>query len=296
MAQGYIVFIIAALAVTVWLISRARQIARRRRLKASPLPPEWREILVRNLPPYTSLPEALQSKLDGYINLFLDAKQFEGCGGQEITDEVRVTVAGQACLLLLGRGSKCYPKLKSVLVYPHTYVAGGKGLFGAQNEERSVRLGESWQTGAVVLAWDSVRGGARNFDDGHNVVLHEFAHQLDQADGVADGTPVLDSLSCYSAWARCLTREYKSFLKRVAKHKPTVIDEYGATNSAEFFATATEAFFEKPVQLHRKRPDLYEELRHYYRIDPLEWEEAEHLNPQLGAAPIRPGTSAKALS
>jgi Mlc titration factor MtfA (ptsG expression regulator) len=270
MMPGLLVIILTLVAV-VWAALHAKRLARRKRLMTAPLPEAWREILVRNLPPYVSIPEGLQARLHGYINVFLDEKRFEGCGGQEITDEVRVTIAGQACLLLLGRGSKCYPKLKSVLVYPHTYVAGGKGLFGAQNEERSVRLGESWQTGAVVLAWDSVRGGALNFHDGHNVVLHEFAHQLDQADGVADGTPVLDNLSCYGAWARCLTREYTSFLKRVSKHKPTVIDEYGATNSAEFFATATEAFFEKPDQLHRKRPDLYEELKHYYHMNPLEW-------------------------
>jgi len=268
---GYLLAIVVAAAV-VWAAVRAKQAARRQRLMVAPLPEEWREILVRNLPPYASLPEALQIRLHGYINVFLDEKQFEGCGEQEITDEVRVTVAAQACLLLIGRNAKCYPKLRSVLVYPHTYVAGGKGLFGAQNEEQSVRLGESWQTGAVVLAWDSVRGGARNFDDGHNVTLHEFAHQLDQADGIADGTPVLENLSCYGSWARCLTREYKSFLKRVSKHKPTVIDEYGATNSAEFFATATEAFFEKPKQLARKRPGLYEELKRYYHMDPLEWE------------------------
>lgn len=271
---GYIVAIVVV-AIVAWAALRAKRLARRKALMAAPFPPEWREILVRNLPPYASLPESVQSKLHGYINVFLDEKRFEGCGGQEITDEVRVTVAAQACLLLVGRDSKCYPKLRSVLVYPHTYVAGGKGLFGAQNEERSVRLGESWQTGAVVLAWDSVRGGARNFDDGHNVTLHEFAHQLDQADGIADGTPVLDNLSCYGSWARCLTHEYHSFQKRVSKHKPTVIDEYGATNSAEFFATATEAFFEKPDQLAQKRPDLYDELKRYYHMDPLEWEEGE---------------------
>jgi hypothetical protein len=257
--------------VVVWAVTRAHRAARRKTLMKAPFPEEWSAILSKNLPPYSSLPGGLLDQLHGYINVFLDEKDFEGCGGQEITDEVRVTIAAQACLLLVGRDSKCYPRLRSVLVYPHTYVGGKGGIFGAGDEQPSARLGESWRTGAVVLSWDSVRGGAANFDDGHNVALHEFAHQLDQEDGAADGTPILRGLSSYRSWARSLTEEYKSFLKRVKAHRKTVIDEYGATNPAEFFATATEAFFEKPEQLAKKRPDLYAELKSYYRIDPTEW-------------------------
>ena len=263
----------AAAGAMVWWVVRTQGAARRKQLMAAGISPEWEAILTRNLPPYAALPTEAQKTLQGYIAVFLDEKQFEGCGGQEITDEVRVTVAAQACLLLIGRkAATCYPKLRSILVYPHTYVAGGKGIFGAQNDAPSTRLGESWQSGAVVLSWNSVTGGARNFDDGHNVVLHEFAHQLDQEDGTADGAPKMESWSSYGAWARCLTGEYRSFLKRVKKHKRTVIDEYGATNAAEFFATATEAFFEKPEQLARKRPELYEELERYYQVDPRQWE------------------------
>jgi len=232
---------------------------------AAPFPEAWSEILTRNLPPYPRLPEALRKQLQGYINVFLAEKHFEGCGGQEITDEVRVTIAAQACLLLIGRDSKCYPKLRSVLVYPHTYVAEAPG------EAPSVRLGESWQSGAVVLSWNSVKGGAANFDDGHNVTLHEFAHQLDQEDGAADGTPILESLSSYRSWAHSLSDEYRSFLERVEAHRKTVLDEYGATNPAEFFAVASETFFEKPEQLMKKRPELFEELQHYYKVDPRDW-------------------------
>lgn len=260
-----------AVALVVWAVIVVDRAARRTRLMKAPFRSEWSAVLTNNLPPYSSLPEDLRDRLHGYINVFLSEKRFEGCGGQEITDEVRVTIAAQACLLLIGRNSRCYPKLRSVLVYPHTYLGGKEGVFVKGGEPQSARLGESWSTGAVVLSWNSVRGGAANFSDGHNVTLHEFAHQIDQEDGVADGTPVLDGISSYRSWARSLSNEYKSFLQQVDAHKKTVIDEYGAENPGEFFATATEAFFEKPEQLAEKHPTLYEELRSYYKIDPSDW-------------------------
>jgi len=244
---------------------------RRRGLMQAPIPEAWRAILVRNLPPYRHLPPDLRDQLHGYLNIFLDEKRFEGCGGLELTDEIRVTIAAQACLLLIGRSGRCYPTLRSVLVYPHTYVAGGRRSLGGDEEPASARLGESWQGGAVVLSWNSVKGGAANFGDGQNVTLHEFAHQLDQADGAADGTPVLGSAARYRSWVRLFSSEYTDFLARVAAHRKTVIDRYGATNPAEFFATASEAFFEKPAQLSRQHPELYEELKGFYRVDPLLW-------------------------
>jgi len=248
-----------------------RRRRRRKRLMRGPFPKAWDAILDQNLPMVARLPADLRHQLLGYMNVFLDEKNFEGCGGQEITEEVRVTIAAQACLLLVGRESRVYPRLKSVLVYPHTYVAGGKGIFGGKYEETSARLGESWQTGAVILSWHSVLGGAVNVEDGHNVTLHEFAHQLDQEDGAADGAPKLEHASSYRSWARCFQREYKEFLGQLDQGKKTVIDAYGATNAAEFFSTATEAFFEKPRQLREKRPELYEELRGYYGVDPESW-------------------------
>lgn len=263
---GFVVLV----GVIVWAVVKSQRKARFDKLMNAPFPEEWHKIMVKNMPVYMQLPENLRDKLHGYINVFLAEKNFEGCGGQEITDEVRVTIAAQACLLLVGRDTKVYPKLYSILVYPHTYVAGGQGAFGG-DDVPSARLGESWQTGAVVLSWDSVKGGARNFDDGQNVTLHEFAHQLDQEDGASDGTPVLDGVSRYSSWAHTLGDGYSTFLERVEKHRKTVIDAYGATNPAEYFATATEAFFEKPEQLHSKCPELYDEIKSYYKLDPMEW-------------------------
>ncbi len=238
---------------------------KRQQALASPFPPAWLEIIRQNLPPYARLAPELQQQLQQYTQEFLYDKSFEGCGGLQLDDEIKVTIAAQASLLLLNRQVRNYPKLFSVLVYPSTYVA--KNDLG----EGSVRLGESWRTGAVVLAWDSVHRGARNFADGHNLVIHEFAHQLDQEDGAGDGAPILAEASCYATWAEVLSREYVRLCKRVDKGKKTVIDSYGATNPAEFFAVASETFFEKPLQLRRKHPELFDELRKFYQVDPTDW-------------------------
>jgi Mlc titration factor MtfA (ptsG expression regulator) len=242
--------------------------ARRRRREAAmrrPFPDAWLEFLEQNLPVYTRLSAACREQLHRYVQWFLAEKRFEGCGGLEVTDEIRVTIAAQACLLLLNRAVACYPRLRVVLVYPGAYVAG------AREGNRSVRLGESWGRGQVVLSWDDVKRGGVNFRDGHNVAMHEFAHQLDQEDGAADGAPILAERSAYSAWARVLSGEFEKLQRRTAKGRKTVMDEYGATNPAEFFAVATETFFEKPKAMRKKHPALYEELRKFYRTDPLEW-------------------------
>jgi hypothetical protein len=246
---------------------------RRRRLALlnKPFPPAWLAILENNLPHYKNLPAGLQRQLRGLIRIFIGEKSFEGCGGLAMTDEIRVTIAAQACLLLLNRETDCYPKLYSVLVYPSTYVVNDPDHSGLEPADSSVRLGESWNHGAVVLAWDSVKKGAVNFQDGHNVAMHEFAHQLDQEDGRSDGAPNLGARSAYSAWSRVLSREYEQLQRENAQGRKNLMDHYGATNPAEFFAVATETFFEKPEQLKRKNPELYQELRGFYKVDPVEW-------------------------
>jgi Mlc titration factor MtfA (ptsG expression regulator) len=239
--------------------------SRRSRALAAPFPAGWLASIRQNIPPYSKLSPEMQQQVQDYTQEFLYDKSFEGCGGLIVDDEIKVTIAAQASLLLLNRKVRCYPRLYSVLVYPSAYVAES-GV-----DEKSVRLGESWQTGAVVLAWDSAHHGAANFADGQNLVIHEFAHQLDQEDGSADGAPILDGSTSYVAWARVLSREYERLRKRVGKGKKTVMDAYGASHPAEFFAVASEAFFEKPRQLRSKHPELYGELQKFYQVDPLEW-------------------------
>jgi len=247
---------------------------------ALPFPSEWAKILREQFVLYNRLSDADRRSLESLIQGFLSRKRFEGCGGLEITNEIRVLVAAQACLLLLHHPSDRYEQLRSILVYPSTYFATDSRRIEGDTvtEEETGRLGESWDHGAVVLAWDAVRHGAANPFDGSNVVFHEFAHQLDQESGQANGAPLLardkkrmDRVAAYSSWAKVLAGEFEEHRRKTAQGRKTVLDEYGASHPAEFFATATEAFFEKPKQMLRHHPDLYRELRQFYGQDPVTW-------------------------
>jgi MtfA peptidase len=253
---------------------------RRNRLKSAPFPPDCTRILEERFPLYARLPEEDRKELQGHVQVFLAEKKFEGCGGLEINDEMKVCIAAQACVLLLHRATDYYPGLRSILVYPSTYVVKTTRHAGAGvvEERHDSRLGEAWHSGAVVLAWDAVHHGTANPDDGHNVVFHEFAHQLDFEDGKPDGTPVLASedrwfrwKSRYRVWARVLSSESEHLRANVEAGEKSVLDDYGATNPAEFFAVATETFFERPFALKQRHPALYEELRAFYRQDPTRW-------------------------
>lgn len=266
--------IVIGASVLLFLVGkRALRNRRIKQLAVKPFPDEWERILKRNVSLYGYLPDALREQLHNDIKVFISEKYFEGLGGLEITDEIRVTIAAEASMLLLNRKNSDYPKLSSILVYPSAYVTRQSTALGGgvYSEGQSVRLGESWQHGSVVLAWDTVRQGAVNSQDGHNVVFHEFAHQLDQEDGIADGAPLLEKRSGYAAWARIMSKEYAQLRSDAEHHKKSVMDKYGAINPAEFFAVATETFFEKPKQLKKKAPDLYAELRSFYNVDPIEW-------------------------
>jgi Mlc titration factor MtfA (ptsG expression regulator) len=239
-----------------WLLSR-------------PFPASWLTILSTALPVYSSLSLEEQSRLRQLIQLFIARKRFYGCCGLTITDEIRVTIAAEACLLLINKGWSVYPKLSSVLVYPTAFRverdqhnSDGTVTFGGNS-----LLGESWSNGRVILSWDDVENGVRDFTDGHNVVLHEFSHQLDAESGSTNGAPPL-SRNSYKSWATVFSANFENLRGRSLHRQETVMDKYGTTNPAEFFAVATETFFEKPHQLYKKRPELYEELSQYYQLDP----------------------------
>jgi MtfA peptidase len=241
-------------------------------IRRRPFPAEWDAQLEARLAPYSTLSADEKSRLQQLIQLFLAKKRFYGCNGLEINDEIRLSIAAQACLLVLNQGWAVYPKLMSILVYPDAFRAEREtqlenGTIAAANHHM---LGESWSNGKVILSWDDVTRGARDFTDGHNVVLHEFAHQLDGQSGSTNGAPPLYRNS-YQSWARVFGENYTDLQERIYKRLPRVMDDYGATNPAEFFAVATEAFFEKPGQLKEHRPDIYEELSKYYNLDPERW-------------------------
>lgn len=244
---------------------------RRRRLDKLPFPAAWSSILRERVPYYVLLSPSEQAELRKLIRVFLAEKKFEGCGGLKMTDEIRVTIAAQACILLLNREHDYYAGLHSVLVYPSSYRAPAKFVdaVGVVHEGDESRLGEAWLRGAIILSWDDVRRDSGDFRDGRNVTLHEFAHQLDQQDGTFDGAPRLEKLAHYRSWARILLQEYRALVQAAERGQETLLDQYGATDPAEFFAVITEAFFESPRALKQKHPELYAELKKFFHQDPL---------------------------
>ncbi|MEI6810102.1 MAG: M90 family metallopeptidase, partial [bacterium] len=266
----FAVLVFIVIAVTIGkpiLKSKRRQL-----LMMQPFPPNLEKILEDKVFIYRHLQPAFKARLKQLINVFLDEKHFEGCDGLVITDEVRVVIAAEACLLMLNGKPHFYPTLSSVLVYPHAYVVNTVERIGQSHvESEEVRAGESWLGGEIVLAWDLVEREAGGLDDGHGVALHEFAHQLDQEDGSADGAPQLGLPSRYTIWARVLGSEFESLKDDVENGRESFLDDYGAKNPAEFFAVATETFFRNPTAMKAERAALYEQLREYYRVDPAEW-------------------------
>jgi Mlc titration factor MtfA (ptsG expression regulator) len=246
----------------------------RRRVRSRPFPKDWLGIIRRDVAFFVRLPAADQSELLGHIQVFLSDKRFEGCGGLEITDKIRVTIAAQACLLLLHRKTDYFPHLVTILVYPSTYmVEERRHVEGPVWEEgRVARLGETGrQMGTMVLAWDGVKSGAVDPSDGKNLVLHEFAHQLDYENYAADGVPALATRRQQLSWRDVMRTEFGSLRAAEETGIPTLLDTYGVTNPAEFFAVATEAFFERPRMLRSRHPKLYAELQSYFQQDPVEY-------------------------
>jgi len=239
---------------------------RRNTLRTAPFPPEWAAILDRNVPYESLLDDNEKIDLRGLVQILLHEKRFEGCAGVEITDEIRVTVAAQACLLLLGGQEDVFPRLRTILVYPDAFLAPSVEHLedGVVVEGMEARAGESWSLGNVVLSWADVLEGAADPGDGYNPVLHEFAHQLDDESGASEGAPSLPDGRSEAEWKRIFTREYRA----LSAGRSSPMDSYGAKSPAEFFAVATETFFERPVELKTAHPDVYDQLRKYYRQDP----------------------------
>jgi hypothetical protein len=249
---------------------------RRRRVLQQPLPVAWRDILEQRLALYPWLAPQERAQLLDLLRIFLDQKQFHGCAGLEVTDEMRVVIAAQACLLLLNRRSAVYPRLQHILVYPGAFLHRGEQLNadGTVSDFAEERLGESWHEGKVILSWDDIEQDLEQPDDGHNVVLHEFAHQLDAESGSENGTPPLLH-NKGSEWVVVMTREYEALGRAAERGQETFFDPYGATAPAEFFAVLTETFFELPHELEHFHPELFAQLLRFYQTDPRRWYPAQ---------------------
>jgi MtfA peptidase len=260
---------IAAGLLLAWGLPRWRL----RRALARPLDATQLGYIERNVVQYAGMPAPLREQLQGLVKRFLHEKTFVGCGGLEVTAEMRVTIAAQACLLLLNRVTSVYPGLHAVLVYPGAFLVPRREVDagGVVTETRQDLLGESWGDGRVILSWDHVQRAGHRPEGAQNVVLHEFAHQLDSESGSTNGAPILGSAASYERWSQTLSRDFELLRRDAYWGHRDVLDPYGASSPAEFFAVATESFFEQPHALAARHPELYGEFMRYFRVDPRDW-------------------------
>lgn len=242
--------------------------------EAAPAP--WRDWLNDGMPLYRRMPSDLRQRLLGLTQIFVREKTYVGCNGLEVTEQMRVLVAAHACVLLLNRPgvphSHLYDDLVSILLYPTSFIVDEhdeeEGIVTLSRNELS---GQAWDTRRIILSWDDVQ---RSSAEPHNVVLHEFAHYLDLEDETMDGAPAVGNAGDYAEWSEAFWDAYEELIERVDSEEPTLLDPYAATEPAEFFAVATETFFQRSIELKQTHPRIYEQLRKYYRLDPATWSEA----------------------
>jgi MtfA peptidase len=238
---------------------------RRKSATKKPFPEEWRQILRARVSFYRKLPAEWVKRFEEKLKIFYHTKYFIPAGGMEVTDEVKVVISAAAARLIMNMPDEYYQRLTEIVVYPSHYQHPDK--------DGAVIYGEAHHWGTVVLSYQAVLSGLHNPSDGHETAGHEFAHVLDIADGAFDGTPALDTSGCYKPWANIMSYEFFALRDKDADNKKSVMRKYGATNEAEFFAVATETFFEKPLQLKTKHPELYQLMIDYYNLDPLTLEQ-----------------------
>ena len=241
-------------------------------LLATPLNPERRDVIESDVPILHRLPSSLRQKLEGKINLFLDQVKFHGCGGLQITEKVKLLIAAQACLLVIN-SEFWYDHLTTVLVYPDTFVSGQKMHSGFVVSENIPVRGESWYRGPVILSWKDSQQDTLNYRERNNVVIHEFAHQIDNLTGFPNGIPPLNKGQDFKNWETVFLSAYNTYVQAIEDDSRTFISmiSYGAKNHEEFFAVAVEAFFQCPDILKFEMPDFYRQLSELFQLDPTEW-------------------------
>jgi hypothetical protein len=270
----YWLVVAAAAAIIGWLVCGPLLRSRRRRRQLSAeFPARWRALLERRLPLYARMPVDLRPRLHGLINAFIAEKNFVGCAGQVINDEVRLLIAAQACLLVLNGGRGLFDELEAILVYPSAILVDEEYAddAGIVTSARHELLGRAWDAHQIILSWEDVLEDGTSKHPEQNVVLHEFAHQLDQSGGPAEGAPALGSSARYARWSAVMQEAYDALQAQVDRGEPAWMDEYGASDPAEFFAVATESFFIDARGLRQAQPALYAELSDLYGLDPAAW-------------------------
>ena len=245
---------------------------RRKKLLATPLSEAQRRLLHGAAPLCAALPETLRARHEGVVQVLLTEKHFEAAGGLDLDAAMQLNIAGHAALLQLREDADYYPGLDTILVYPDTFVVHDERWDegGVVHEGPDERAGESWQRGVVVLSWKDVEREARQ-RDGYNVILHEFAHQLDEQDGEADGTPLLPTAELTESWPRVFQAAFEAHQRRLRRRRPLLFDEDAAESPTEFFATAVELFFELPHDLRQAYPEVHAILAEYLELDPASW-------------------------
>lgn len=246
---------------------------RRRNIVRAPFPSEWADITYRHIAQYRLLTADERDRLHSLIQVFIAEKSWEGCGGLKLTDEIRVTISAGACLLTLNLPDSFYENVETIIVYPDDLVLPERklGFFEMALEPVEPEgpvTGQAFEQGPLIFSWDAILEDIHYAGSGYNVVYHEFAHKLDMLAGVADGTPRLCDRAEYHDWVRTCSREYRRLIRDLEKGRRTFLDEYGATDEVEFFAVATEHFFDQPLRLIKSAPELYRVLKGYYRQDP----------------------------
>ena len=241
---------------------------RRKQVLAQPFPRPWQELLHHRVWQYRELSAAHRDKLHNCVKVMVAEKTWEGCDGFQVTDAIRVTIAGHAAMMLLGTRDYFFGGVRTVLVYPHAFDrrTNHQGLYDSE-----LRGGEAWQNGPIVLSWDDVIGSSRFSKTAQNIVVHEFAHHLDGLDGEMGGTPIFANKADQKEWSTVMQREFADLQTAAQRGQWTVLRHYGAKNKAEFFAVSSECFFETPLELQRTHQELYALLRKLYRVDPLDW-------------------------
>lgn len=267
-------YLVLLLAVTGAAYVLWRHVQKKRataRLLSTPLSERQRAILAAEVPLTQRLPADLRARFEGRIQRFLDQVTFHGCDGLEVDEAMELSIAAQACLLVLGRDD-WYDGLSTILVYPGAFKSVQQRRDGyVVTEEEVIRSGESWVQGPVVLSWAHSERGARDDRDGHNVVIHEFAHQFDALSGATNGVPLLGPEQSFAEWETAFLAAYERHVAQVSAGRRTGIDAYGATNHEEFFAVAVELFFERPALLKREAPAVHAQLVKLFRLDPAQW-------------------------